>query len=427
MVASLESGTHQISRITFHASRFTVYQEALLDSEAIISLEQQYVLGTYARAPFVLERGQGCWVYDSAGNAYLDCVAGIAVNALGHAHPDLVAALTRQAGALWHVSNLYHTAPQARLAQKLCESSFADRVFFCNSGAEANEGAFKFARKAATDAHGPAKHAIVAFSGAFHGRTFAALAATPREKYQAPFRPLLPGVRIAPFNDLAGTEAVMDEDVCAVIVEPVQGEGGVHPAEPVFLQGLRELCDRRHALLIFDEVQCGLGRTGTLWAYQGCGVTPDLLTAAKPLAGGLPMGAVLMTADVAASIHPGDHGSTFAASPLVASVAEVVLDHVNEPAFLADVAAKGAYVQERLEALRSPHILQIRGKGLMIGADLDVPASDVVSAGYAHGMLLVNAGPETLRLVPPLIITRDEIDLLVERLSAILAGLGSTS
>jgi acetylornithine/N-succinyldiaminopimelate aminotransferase len=390
-----------------------------LDSDEIIALEQEYVLGTYARAPFVLERGQGSWVYDSEGNAYLDCVAGIAVNALGHAHPDLVAALTRQAGLLWHVSNLYHTAPQARLAQKLCESSFADRVFFCNSGAEANEGAFKFARKWAVENHGVDKHAIVAFTGAFHGRTFAALAATPRETYQAPFRPLVPGVRIAPFNDLDGTAEAMGDDVCAVIVEPVQGEGGVHPAEPGFLQGLRELCDRHEALLIFDEVQCGLGRTGKLWAYQEYGVTPDLLTTAKPLAGGLPMGAVLMTEAVADGIHPGDHGSTFAASPLVASVAEVVLDRIREPAFLAEVTAKGAYLKEQLEEINSPHILRVRGKGLMIGADLDLSASEVVSAGYRKGLLLVNAGLETLRLVPPLIITWEEIDLLIERLRGI--------
>jgi acetylornithine/N-succinyldiaminopimelate aminotransferase len=390
------------------------------------SLERQYVLQTYARAPFVLDRGQGCWVYDTAGNAYLDCVAGIAVNALGHAHPDLVAALTEQAGKLWHVSNLYHTAPHARLAQKLCDSSFADRVFFCNSGAEANEGAFKFARKWAHDNFGPEKHVIVAFSNAFHGRTFAALAATPREKYQAPFRPLLPGVRIAPFNDLAGTEAVFGAavadgaDVCAAIIEPVQGEGGVYPADPEFMAGLRELCDRHHALLIFDEVQCGTGRTGTLWAYQGYGVEPDLLTVAKPLAGGLPMGAVLMREKVAAVMHPGDHGSTFAASPLVASVAEALFDRVSQPDFLADVAAKGAYLKERLEEVNSPHIKAVRGRGLMLGADLDIPAADLVNAGYGHGLLLVNAGPNTLRLVPPLIITREEIDLLIERLTAAL-------
>ncbi len=394
-----------------------------MSTEEVISLEQQFLLGTYARAPFVLDHGQGCWVYDTDGNAYLDCVAGIAVNALGHADPGLVAALTAQAGKLWHVSNLYHTAPHARLAQKLCETSFADRVFFCNSGAEANEGAFKFARKWAHDHFGLEKHAIVAFTGAFHGRTFGALAATPREKYQAPFRPLLPGVRIAPFNEPVAATAAIGDDVCAVIVEPVQGEGGVYPAAPKFLAALREACDRRHALLIFDEVQCGLGRTGTLWAYQGCDVTPDLMTIAKPLGGGLPMGAVLMTQAVADVMHPGDHGSTFAAGPLVAAVAEAVLARVSQPAFLADVAAKGAYLKERLEEINSPHILAVRGKGLMVGADLDVPAADVVNAGYRHGLLLVNAGPNTLRLVPPLVITREEIDLLVERLSAVLMTL----
>jgi predicted acetylornithine/succinylornithine family transaminase len=389
----------------------------------IIALEQQYVLGTYARAPFVLERGEGCWVYDTEGRAYLDCVAGIAVNALGHADPQLVAVMARQAATLWHVSNLYHTAPQARLAQKLCESSFADRVFFCNSGAEANEGAFKFARKWAGDHYGPDKHVIVAFSNAFHGRTFGALSVTPREKYQAPFRPLLPGVRIAPFNDLDGAAAIMGDDVCAVVVEPIQGEGGVHPADPTFLIGLRELCDRHHALLIFDEVQCGLGRTGALWAYQGYGVTPDLLTAAKPLAGGLPMGAVLMTQAVAEVMHPGDHGSTFAASPLVASVAEAVLDRVNQPDFLADVAAKGVYLKERLQEINSPHILEVRGCGLILGADLDIPATEVVARGYQNGLLTVNAGPNTLRLVPPLTITRGEIDQLIERLTVTLQAL----
>jgi predicted acetylornithine/succinylornithine family transaminase len=392
-------------------------------TDEIIALEQQYVLGTYARAPFVLDHGRGCWVYDTDGNAYLDCMAGIAVNALGHADPGLIEVLTRQAGTLWHVSNLFHTAPHARLAKKLCETSFADRVFFCNSGAEANEGAFKFARKWAHDNFGPEKNVIVAFTGAFHGRTFGALAATPREKYQEPFRPLMPGVRIAPFNDLAGTAALLGDDVAAVIVEPVQGEGGVHPVEAGFLAGLRALCDQHRVLLIFDEVQCGLGRTGTLWAYQGYGVTPDLLIVAKPLAGGLPMAAVLMTQAVAEVIHPGDHGSTFAASPLVASVAEAVLARVSTPAFLADVAAKGAYLKDRLEEINSPHILEVRGRGLMLGADLDLLAADVVNAGYRQGLLLANAGPNTLRFVPPLIITREEIDLLSARLSALFKDL----
>ncbi len=395
------------------------------DPNPIIALEQARVLQTYARAPFVLDHGQGCWVYDTEGNRYLDCVAGIAVNALGHAHPDLIAALTEQAGKLWHVSNLYHTAPQVRLAEALCGSSFADRVFFCNSGAEANEGAFKFARKWAHDRFGPEKHAIVAFSNAFHGRTFGALAATPREKYQAPFRPLLPGVRFAEFNNLASATEAIGDDVCAVIVEPVQGEGGVHPATPEFLQGLRTLCNQHNALLIFDEVQCGLGRTGTLWAYQGYGVTPDLLTSAKPLAGGLPMGAILMTQDVAAVMHPGDHGSTFAASPLVAAVANVVLDKVSQPAFLAEVAQKGVYLKERLEELNAPCITAVRGRGLMVGVDLTIPANDVVQMGYQHDLLLVNAGPSTLRLVPPLIITQGEIDVLIDRLTTIFAGLSA--
>lgn len=392
-------------------------------TDEIIALEQHYVVGTYARPPFVLDRGQGCWVYDTDGNGYLDCVAGIAVNAFGHADGGLAAVLAEQAGKLWHVSNLYHTAPHARLAQMLCESSFADKVFFTNSGAEANEGAFKFARKWAREHFRPDKHAIVAFTGAFHGRTFGALAATPREKYQAAFRPLLPGVRIAPFNDLEGTAAAMGDDVCAVIVEPIQGEGGIHPATPEFLAGLRDLCDRHNALLIFDEVQCGLGRTGTLWAHQAAGVTPDILTAAKPLAGGLPMGAILVTQRVAEVMHPGDHGSTFAGGPLVAAVAEVVLDRVNRPEFLADVAARGAYLKERLEELNSPHITAVRGRGLMIGADLDISATDVVNASYRHGLLLVNAGPNTLRFVPPLIISREEIDLVIERLRAVLMTL----
>lgn len=392
-------------------------------TDDILELGQRHLVNAYARAPFVLDHGRGCWVYDTDGKAYLDCAAGIAVNALGHADPEIVAALAEQAGKLWHVSNLFNTAPEARLARQLCESSFADRVFFTNSGAEANEGAFKFARKWARDHFGPDKTAIVAFTGAFHGRTFGALAATPREKYQAAFRPLLPGVRFAPFNDLDGTAAVMGDDVCAVIIEPVQGEGGIHPATPEFLAGLRRLCDRHNALLIFDEIQCGVGRTGQLWAYQAAGVTPDILTAAKPLAGGLPMGAILASQRVADAIHPGDHGSTFAGGPLVTTVAQKVLSRIAQPAFLADVAAKGEYLMERLAEINSPHILAVRGRGLMVGVDLDIPAADVMAAGHGHGLILINAGTHTLRLVPPLIITREEIDLLIERLSAVLRAL----
>jgi len=418
-----------------------------MNTQEIIDTEQSYLLQVYQRPDIVLERGQGCRVVDSEGREYIDCVAGIAVNALGYGDPDLLAALHEQAGKLWHVSNLYHTEPQARLAKLLCETSFADRVHFANCGASANESAFKFARRYARERArsetgpssgeerarsetGPssgderglsfAKYHIVAFTNGFHGRLFGSLAATDRPKYQQPFEPLMPGVRFAAFNDPASAAAVIDDDVCAVIVEPIQGEGGVHPATPEFLAGLRALCDRHDALLIFDEVQCGLGRSGALWAYQGYGVTPDMLTAAKPLAGGLPMGAVLMTQAVADAIHPFDHASTFAGGPLVSAVAAALVQKISQPAFLQAVHANGDYLRQRLAELNSPHILDVRGVGLLAGLELDIPAAEVVSAGYQHGLLLVGAGPNVLRLAPPLIIDLDEIDLVVERLRSIL-------
>ncbi len=394
-----------------------------MNTQDIVDLEHTYVLQVYPRPDFVLERGEGCRVFDTEGREYIDCVAGIAVNALGYNDPELVQTLIEQSSKLWHVSNLYHTAPQAQLAKLLCDTSFADRVHYANCGASANESAFKFARRYARDKHGEGKHTIVAFSGGFHGRLFGSLAATDRPKYQEPFQPLMPGVRFAAFNDVDSAQAAIADDVCAVIVEPVQGEGGVHPATPQFLAGLRQLCDAHDALLIFDEVQCGLGRTGNLWAYQGYGVTPDMLTAAKPLAGGLPMGAVLMTQRVADAIHPFDHASTFAGGPLVAAVAEKLVSRVSQPDFLASVRANGAYLQERLAELNSPHIKEVRGQGLLIGVELaDLLAADVAKAGYGHGLLTVGAGPNVLRLVPPLIISRAEIDLVVERLGAVLAG-----
>lgn len=392
-------------------------------TQTIIDLEHTYLLQVYPRPDFVLDHGFGSRVVDTEGREYIDCVAGIAVNALGYGDAELLAVLNEQAGKLWHVSNLYHSAPHARLAQRLCETSFADRVHYANCGASANESAFKFARRYARETHGAGKHTIVAFSGGFHGRLFGSLAATDRPKYQEPFQPLMPGVRFAAFNDVEAAQVAITDDVCAVIVEPVQGEGGVHASTPEFLAALRSLCDQHDALLIFDEVQCGLGRTGTLWAYQGYGVTPDLLTAAKPLAGGLPMGAVLMTQRVADAIHPFDHASTFAGGPLVAAVAERVVDRVSQPALLSDVTAKGAYLMERLAEINSPHIRQVRGKGLLVGVELDILAADVVKAGYRRGLLTVGAGPNVLRLVPPLVITREEIDLVIERLSATLAAL----
>jgi predicted acetylornithine/succinylornithine family transaminase len=392
-----------------------------MDAQEIIGLEQAYVLGVYGRAPFVLERGDGCTLYDTEGKGYIDCVAGIAVNALGYNDAGINAALAAAAATgMWHTSNLYHTAPHAHLAERLCGGSFADKVHFCNSGAEANEGAFKFARRYARAQDHPDKYEILAFSGAFHGRTFGALAATPRPAYQSPFTPLMPGVRFATFNDLESARAQMDERVCAIIVEPIQGEGGVYPASEEFLRGLRQLADTYDALLIYDEVQCGVGRTGAFWAYQGLSVdgdsealAPDVLTAAKPLAGGMPMGAVLMRQKVADAMHKGEHGSTFAGGPLVTTVANHVVGRVQEPTFLAEVEAKGALLRDMLEELNSPHILAVRGKGLMVGVELDIEAAPVIAEAYKRGVLLVNAGPNVLRLVPPLIISEEEIGFVV--------------
>ncbi|MCO5213359.1 MAG: acetylornithine/succinylornithine family transaminase [Caldilinea sp.] len=408
-----------------------------MNAQEIVELEQSHVLGVYGRAPFVLARGEGSTLYDSEGRAYLDCVAGIAVNALGYNDAGVAQAMGESlATGMLHVSNLYHTAPHAQLAQVLCETSFADKVHFCNSGAEANEGAFKFARRYGRAHGGDDKVEILAFSNAFHGRTMGALAATPRPKYQDPFRPLMPGVRFAEFNDLASARAQMDESVCAIIVEPLQGEGGIHAATPEFLAGLRALADEYDALLIYDEVQCGVGRTGTLWAHQGyckaddtcasgagCKYEPDILTAAKPLAAGLPIGAILMRQRVADTIHKGDHGSTFAGGPMVTHVAHHVVGRVAQPEFLAEVDAKGKLLRDLLEEINSPHVLEIRGKGLMVGLELDIEAAEVVTRGYEQGLILVNAGLNVLRLVPPLVITEDEIHEVAARLARVLHAL----
>ncbi len=390
-----------------------------------IELEQTYVVHAYNRPPIVLVDGQGVWLEDADGRRYLDLVAGIAVNALGYGDPEIAETICEAGRKPLHYSNLYHNEPMARLAKKLVEvTPFADRVHFQNSGTESTEAAIKFARKFARTHFGEGKSDIVAFTGAFHGRTMGALAMTPREKYQKPYEPLMPGVRFARFNDIDSAREVMDDGVCAIIVEPVQGEGGIHPASVDFLVALRELAWQHDALLIFDEVQCGVGRTGTFWAHEQLGVLPDILCSAKPLANGLPIGAVLVTERVAEVIHPGDHGTTFAGGPFVTSVANVVVDRIREPAFLQHVREVGAYFKERLEALQHPHILEVRGKGLMLGVQLDMPAGPVVQAGYAHGLLLLNAGADVLRLVPPLIISREEVDVAVERLAQVLVDVG---
>jgi len=389
-----------------------------MNAAEIKALDEQYVVHTYARAPFVLERGEGVRVYDSDGKAYLDLVSGIAVNALGHGHPAVQQALAEQAAKLMHVSNLYHTEPQARLAQLLVESCFADKVYFCNSGAESVEAAIKFARKWARTNGSPEKTEFITFSGGFHGRTMGALALTPRDHYQDPFRPLMPGVKVATYNDLSSAEALMDDKTCAVIVEPLQGEGGVYPADAAFLQGLRALCDRNGSLLIFDEVQCGLGRTGVLWAHQFYGVTPDLMTVAKPIGGGLPMGVTLMTQAVADCLAPGDHGSTFAANPVVCAVAQAVVKTISEPSFLEHVRWAGSYLNEGMADLQTKYacIQEIRGRGLIWGIATDMPVAPLVQAGYDLGMLTLNAGPQVLRLLPPLVVQQADLDEALDKL-----------
>jgi predicted acetylornithine/succinylornithine family transaminase len=393
-----------------------------LDSAEVMALEKHSIIQTYKRAPFVLERGEGMYVYDTDGNAYLDFVAGIAVMALGHSDPGVIAAINEQAAKLIHTSNLYYTEPGVRLAAKLVEMSFADRVFFSNSGTEANEAAIKFARKyARVNSDNPNKTRIVAFDHAFHGRTMGSLAMTPKEAYQQPFRPLMPDVVIAPFNQVDGLEAIIDENTCAVFIEPIQGEGGVHPAHFEFLTKLRSLCDAVGALLIFDEVQCGLGRTGDIWAHSASGITPDVMTLAKPLASGLPIGAVLVKQKVADALKPGDHGSTFAGGPLACHVGEYVLGRICQPTFLAHVNNMGTYLKERLSEINSPHIKEVRGRGLIVGIELDIDASPIVEKALDHHLLLVNAGPNVVRIIPPLIVEQKHIDVLAETLTTILA------
>ncbi|GIK56728.1 MAG: aspartate aminotransferase family protein [Chloroflexi bacterium] len=409
-----------------------------MNTQEVIQAESQYILQTYGRAPVVFTQGKGLKLVDADGNEYLDFTSGIAVTALGHSDEEWATAVAAQAHQLTHISNLYHSEPQVRLAQKLVESSFADKVYFCNSGAEANEAAIKFARKYARKEIGDqrleigdgltisnlqspiAKTKIVAFSGGFHGRTVGALSVTYKEQYRAPFAPLMPDVMFAPFNDLEGARAVIDAQTCAVIVEPVQGEGGVNPATPDFLKGLRQLCDQSGALLIFDEVQCGLGRTGKLWAYQNYSVRPDIMTLAKPLAGGLPMGATLMTQKVADALKPGDHGSTFAAGPLVCTAANVVFDRVNRPEFLEKVRFHGSYLQHRLQTLESDKVTAVRGLGLLVGVELNVPAAPLIAAARERGLILIGAGENVLRFAPALVVDKAEIDTAVDILAQCL-------
>jgi predicted acetylornithine/succinylornithine family transaminase len=379
------------------------------------------MLGLYRRAPMEFVRADGVRLYDAEGRAWLDFAAGIAVNALGYNDAGVRAAMLEALDTgLVHVSNLYRTEPGERLAEKLAAASFADRVFFCNSGAEANEGAFKIARKWGKAEGGVPKHEIIALKGAFHGRLFGTVAATDRPQYRNPFRPLAGGIHIHERDLTELSKVLSDAATCAVIIEPVQGEGGVRVLDTGFVRELRALTKERNVLLILDEIQCGYGRTGTFFAYEQFGIVPDLLTVAKPMAGGLPMGAVLMSQRVADAMQPGDHGTTFGGGPLVAHVANHVFDRLHDPKLLAHVTKEGKWLGEQLLKVkqRSPKVRAVRGRGFMWGLDVTDPAKDVVARAMALGLLLVSAGDHTLRLLPPLVMTRADLKLGVEKLEA---------
>ncbi|WP_438986789.1 aspartate aminotransferase family protein [Marivivens donghaensis] len=378
------------------------------------------VLPTYNRAPLSFVSGEGSWLVEASGRRYLDLGAGIAVNALGHAHPDLVAALTTQANALWHVSNLYNIPTQQELADRLVAATFADTVFFTNSGTESCELAVKMARKYHYENGQPERTTIIAFEGSFHGRSSAGIAAAGSEKMTKGFGPLLPGFKHLKWGDHdALTAAAAEADVCAILIEPVQGEGGIRPLPDQCLKGLRDLCDQHGILLILDEVQCGMGRTGKLFAHEWSGVTPDIMMVAKGIGGGFPLGAVLATENAASGMTAGTHGSTYGGNPLACAVGNAVMKAIADDAFLAEVNRKAALLRQKLEGLVAAHpdvFEGVRGSGLMLGLKCKVTNTDVVKAGYDAGVLTVPAGDNVLRLLPALNITDEDISEAVTRL-----------
>ena len=399
-------------------------EEAMTIKAEVIQKDQQYSVPVAARPDFVLERGEGVTLYDTEGKGYTDWVAGIAVNALGYGDRALMDVVQRQMSTgLIHVSGLYHTPAHVELARLLCENSFADKAYFCNSGAEAIEGALKFARKVAYVNRQKNKTKVVSFSHAFHGRTMGALAITPKDKYQDPFKPMVPGAVIGEFNDIDSAKAAIDDDTVAVVVEPIQGEGGINLATADFLQTLRQLCDAHQATLVFDEIQCGLGRTGDLWAHSFSGVSPDIMVLAKPLAAGLPVGAILTTDAVASAMKPGDHGSTFSGGAVVMRAGELVVKRILSDGFMQHVKEVGDYLLERLQELNSPHIMEVRGRGLMAGIELDAAPAAIIEQGYEQGLLLASAGANVIRFIPPLIIEKPHVDELIEKLTVILEGI----
>ena len=391
-------------------------------NETTMSLADKYMFKTYARFPLTLVRGDGCRVWDEDGKEYLDFVGGIAVCALGHSSPIVSKALEHQSKELVHVSNLYYTRPQTELARLLVENSFADRVFFCNSGAEANEAAIKLARRYANEKFGPQRHLIISMEDSFHGRTMATLSATGQEKIKAGYNPLLEGFTFVRFNDLKSLDRALDESVCAVMLEPIQGEGGVVVPDADYLKGVKALCRDREALLIFDEVQVGMGRTGRLFAHEHYGITPDIMTLAKALGNGLPIGAMLAIEELSNAFGAGSHATTFGGTPLVTAVSKAVVTSLLEDGWIDHCRVVGDYFKERLEELAKKYdfIKEVRGQGLILGVEMMIPGAEVVKAMMEKGFLINCTQEKVLRFIPPLIVEKEEIDLLVETLENVL-------
>ncbi len=393
--------------------------------EEIADLERRYLLPTYNRYPLALERGKGVFVYDFDGRRYLDFVAGLGVNALGHAHPRILKVLRAQAGKVIHLSNLYYNEFQGQLAEKLCQLSGMNRVFFCNSGTEGIEGALKLARAQGHKLGGEGKSEIVALEGSYHGRTFGALSMTGQNKYRAPFEPLLGGVRFVARNDAAALRAAVNDNTCAITLEPIFGEGGVKECSAEFLREVRAAADRHRASVIFDEIQCGLGRTGTAFAFQHFGVTPDIVVVAKPIAAGLPLGAFIAKEDLAGAIKPGEHGTTFGGGPLACRVALEYFAVLEEDHLLENVRRVGAYMQEQFKELQKKHkvIREVRGTGFIQAVELDVSARPLVEQGLAAGVLLNVTQDVVLRFLPPFLLEEKHVDKGIRVLKKLLRGL----
>jgi acetylornithine/N-succinyldiaminopimelate aminotransferase len=394
----------------------------LMDS--YIEKSKRFLMNTYTRQPVMLHQGKGVWVWDSEGNRYMDLVGGLAAVNLGHRHPAVTQAIRQQAGNIIHTSNLFHIQPQIELAELLCNLSFAQKVFFCNSGGEANEAAFKLARKYSKE-KGSGGHEVVSMINSFHGRTLAALSATGQEKFHKGFEPLVPGFNHVPYNDLPALEKAITDSTCAVIVEPIQGEGGVRMPEQGYLQGLRKICDEKKVLLIFDEVQTGIGRTGTLFAYQNFGVEPDIMTLAKSLANGVPIGAVLAREEVAEVFVPGSHAATFGGNHLSTRAGVACLRFLIQGKILENVDKVGAYFLDHLKELKDRRkvIRDVRGKGLMLAVELEVEGARVVDECREQGYLINCTAGNVLRFLPPLILKKREVDMFLPVLDNVLAEL----